>query len=241
MLMCAHCLLSCEDLGLTQCVLRVYAQLMSIPVRTGGRSKDKAATSTSDQQATFIGDKFDPQCLYLALDEASMLTEDMFDILNIRLQHALRTRPFARPGLPFGGLSIIIFGDQFQIPAVGRPLLSACVAGEGSGNLLRLFQRADLVADQRCHDSAHTERLRRFRNLDLTQPIVNRDFMEYLQQRYLTPAAVRDSVAGDDIDWNDATVLVGTNALRHRIKEGGAGAAVALSPLPAGDECAVGR
>ena len=49
----------------------------------------------------------------LVIDEISMVRADVMDMMDHKLRLAKR-----RPGVPFGGVQVIAFGDLFQLPPV---------------------------------------------------------------------------------------------------------------------------
>ena len=52
----------------------------------------------------------------LVIDEVSMMSKKIFEILNLLAKRSRR-----KLGLPFGGLQVILSGDFFQLPPVFRP------------------------------------------------------------------------------------------------------------------------
>lgn len=57
----------------------------------------------------------------LAIDEISMLSGEVFDILDVVLRKVRGERVRALAGEPFGGVQLLCFGDFLQLPPVSRP------------------------------------------------------------------------------------------------------------------------
>jgi ATP-dependent DNA helicase PIF1 len=82
----------------------------------------------------------------LIIDEVSMLSQELFELLDF-LGRELRSRRSA----PFGGIQIICCGDFFQLPPVSKAVTSYCfesslwkeVLGERSFELLEIFRQKD--------------------------------------------------------------------------------------------------
>ena len=192
-------------------------RLLGIPVPKKDTSVTKISSRMSAAVKAQVAARIPVSCCYLGIDEFSMLTEEMFSALNSRLRQALVGRPLAGDELErvpdFGGVSMILFGDQFQIPAVGKSLLSAYVKGEGAGLLLRTFKVYDLDGpnERLKGDPHHAFVLKCLRAIGADK-VVTVDTIRSLQK--LKPECLQA-----DPSWEDAVVLVGTNTLRTRINQ----------------------
>lgn len=60
----------------------------------------------------------------LIIDEVSMMSKKVFEILNLLAKRSRR-----KLGLPFGGLQVIFSGDFFQLPPVFRPAVDEADSG----------------------------------------------------------------------------------------------------------------
>ena len=91
----------------------------------------------------------------LVIDEVSMMSKKVFEILNLLAKRSRR-----KLGLPFGGLQVIFSGDFFQLPPVFRPAVDEADSGmfcfespvwegvfgvEGQIPLVRNFRQTDGV------------------------------------------------------------------------------------------------
>ena len=81
----------------------------------------------------------------MVIDEISMVSKDVFDYVNLRLQQIKGNRK------PFGGMSVLAVGDFYQLPPVGsdKPL---CIADEAVSGLWADFQLVDLTEIMRQRD-----------------------------------------------------------------------------------------
>eukprot|EP00971_Amphidinium_carterae_P143857 2850696-Amphidinium_carterae.1 len=56
----------------------------------------------------------------LVIDEASMVSAEMLETIDSHL------KTFRKSELPFGGISVVLLGDLYQLPPVnGRPIFTA--------------------------------------------------------------------------------------------------------------------
>ena len=89
---------------------RTLHALFRLPVHKG--FKPLSPANLQAVQASLRG------CVYIAVDEKSMISQKQFSWLDQRCRQA---RPDHDE--PFGGLSVLLMGDFFQLPPVlGRPL-----------------------------------------------------------------------------------------------------------------------
>ena len=142
----------------------------------------------------------------LIVDEASMMRADLMDGID----HALRLNK-GRPGKPFGGVQVVLFGDLFQLP----PIVDREMAGIYnslyetpyffSANVFKevRFHHFNLQKIYRQKEQAFKGLLNKIRNRSVTG-----DEMEILNSR-VDPALCETA--------HDCVTLTPTNAAAHAI------------------------
>ena len=155
---------------------RTLHSTLQLPVRTSSY-KDLQGRSLHKLQLT-MKNKF-----YLIIDEMSMLGQRMMAWVDKRLRQAT-----GQLDIPFGGVSVILFGDFAQLPPVGdRPLYSTAstssLAVHGH-TMYRLFTTVVILTQALCKAGSDSDTLA-FRNLllRLRDGAVNHDDWRMLLQR----------------------------------------------------------
>jgi hypothetical protein len=107
----------------------------------------------------------------LLIDELSMIKTTMLVAIETRL------REFFRSDLPFGGLGVVLMGDFFQLPPIGKSLSAAACDEDdtGGGRLFREFSVVPFRSQMRARDDAElTNIIASFRDLKQTRcPVTN--------------------------------------------------------------------
>lgn len=168
----------------------------------------------------------------LVVDEVSLVSPAMLAHISQRLQQIRGNT------IPFGGLSVILMGDCFQIDpvAVKKPLHSACVtptepadvghpAGVGT-DLFRSFIKREFTINHRI-DEADAEHIRCIHTClrsTASAPITT----EFIQKLRILDA---DTVSKDPT-WLDAIFVVTSNPERHAINSRQAVAFARRNGLP---------
>ena len=143
----------------------------------------------------------------LVVDEVSLMEATLLVRLNSRLQAWFDSR------LPFGGLAMMLMGDFYQMPPVGKSLLHAMFdADSEAGRLFRLFETLPFTQQMRAADDllwCHILEYFRTPAVSMT-PVRASGILSVL--RLLTA----DDIAADAL-WLDAVIVTGANVTRFAI------------------------
>ena len=202
--------------------------LFCIPVDAEkGAVKDKCLKELTTVEHTLMSEKFD-QRHCLIIDEISLVGITIKGKINQRCQ---AIAPDDMKHLPFGGMSVVIVGDFYQIPPVGDgslykgvmdryvhktaefktrdPSLPSMIGTD----LFRRFILIELTTQCRAaKDPKHGRILRLLREALVEYPITD-EVLTYLQQHVLC----RDDVAEPRSAWTLAPVITTGNGERFNI------------------------
>jgi hypothetical protein len=138
----------------------------------------------------------------LIIDEISMVDAKKLLFIHSRLCQIFDN------DLPFGGLSVLVCGDFHQLPPVkGESWQKTMLADKDSKpkQLMSLFMFTELTIQQRSEDALHSHCLELCRNSQA-------DIVEILKKGEYQTLSLDDSK-----EWENATVMVTSNAERHSI------------------------
>jgi hypothetical protein len=144
----------------------------------------------------------------LVIDEVSMMDYKLFFKVDQRLRQIMD-----KPDLPFGGISIILLGDFYQLPPVqGSPWYVTTLENANSSHdlekslmitIMKAFLLAELTLQQRSHDEIHSKNLEDCRDTDIS--------CLFIVEKYRT-------LSRNDIDeFANATHIVASNEERAAI------------------------
>jgi hypothetical protein len=160
--------------------------------------------------------------VFLLLDEVSMVNPIMLAHINTRLQQIMD-----KPSVPFGGLSIIAFGDFFQLPptsgqSLHTSMVDKLVSPDADPDITlpstqgtMLFSQFRLleftVSERNRGDPQHAKLVSRLRSVDDMYPFTHGVINQF---RFLSPQDFQE-----DPSWSDASIVVTCNAERMAINE----------------------
>ena len=132
-----------------------------------------------------------------------MINRKLWIEIDGSLRHLLR-----RPEDEFGGLSVILMGDFFQLPAIGGSLI-ACDARSPAAVLFSSFEVTRFTQQMRAHgDAGHIANLAHLSNVHVVSP-VTQQFVRSL------PVLSRSDVEHDP-SWLEARIGVTNNDDAHK-------------------------
>jgi DNA polymerase III delta prime subunit len=194
---------------------RTLHVLFKLPVKTKkGGNKNTHLPPLNDKAVLILRKLFDG-CFVLLIDEMSMADAVTLSHIDSRLRQILDT-----PTVPFGGLTIILMGDFFQLPPVGgKPLFYYAVNPikasdygtplDVGSQLFNNFEMISLSDQYRSEDPIHTALIQKLRNTTLRNPIDD-DVIDSL--KVLTSEDV-----DEDNSWLSAPIVVCSNKERHAL------------------------
>ena len=148
---------------------------------------------------------FGKDARFIVIDEFSMMQARMLSHIDQRLQN------WYGNSLPFGGLTVILMGDPFQLFPVGVSLISAaCDSTSHDGRLFRMFRRINLTKQERSFDEPHSRRLEFLRDPTLSNPVRMSGIVDELQE-----LTANDAIS--DPLWRQACIVVAGNEQRVQI------------------------
>jgi hypothetical protein len=149
--------------------------------------------------------RFAKDLRFLIIDEFSMLPAHLLVNIDDRLRHWTE-----KPLLPFGGVSVILMGDEFQLFPVGMSLITASLdIRNQAGQLFNRFRRLHFHNPERSGDPVLNAALEFFRDTTCKHPVVSSGILNLL-------APLRRSDTADPL-WLDATIVVPGNEQRYAI------------------------
>jgi hypothetical protein len=166
-------------------------------------SRSYAVGDAATRDASIV---FGRDVRFVVIDEFSMMESRMLSHINLKLQEWCGNKR------TFGGVSIILMGDPFQLFPVGSSLIGAsCERDNEAGALFRMFRRIDLMKQERSGDEAHTTRLKYFREpTDVARPVAESGMLGCLK-------TLSENDAAMDPKWKRATIVVAGNEQRVQI------------------------
>lgn len=166
----------------------------------------KGASTTSKGAVMLARDRLQ-NARIIVIDEISMVSASLLVSIDVRL------RDWFNGALAFGGLSVVLMGDFFQLPAIQGSLLNVAPASP-AGLLFGLFQLLEFSDQCRAADDPeHAARLDYFRNPSRSRyPVEASQILHYLP--LLSHADV-----DEDPGWCDAPVVVCENIARHFVNK----------------------
>ncbi|VDC07039.1 unnamed protein product [Peniophora sp. CBMAI 1063] len=172
----------------------------------------KTATTTNSKQTAYWR-----SILYLVIDEMSMLSREMFELVSARVSAAKVSGNPAAADAPFGGVNVIIVGDNFQFPPVGRPKSALYHPATGSNlsdgaaigrRLYEQFETVVILNQQvRVRDGRWLEFLHRLR-----EGAVSRGDIDMLRDLLITKPERLNEM--DTPEWRDAVLVTPRHAVR---------------------------
>jgi hypothetical protein len=165
--------------------------------------KPKPAASLNQRQQRRL--KFIKDLRFLIIDEFSMLQAELLVAVDKKL------REWTGQNIAFGGIAVILMGDEFQLFPVGMSVLSASMDTTNiGGQLFNSFQRISFNVPERSTDAVLNEKLLFFRTPTVNaQPVRDSGILNLL-----TPLRNKDN---SDPMWQDATIVVPGNEQRYAI------------------------
>jgi hypothetical protein len=149
--------------------------------------------------------KFDSENIeVLLIDEVSMLTSELLAQTHHRLQQIRNNEK------NFGGVSIILLGDLFQLEPVGKPVYSTSInSNQPVPDLFHLFSQHELATQHRSIDSFHTKKLETLRKHYMF-PEQRIPMIPFLERIKILQSIDRPKFA-------QATILVASNLERNML------------------------
>ncbi len=191
-------ILCCAPTGIASTLLpkgQTIHSLLKLPIDKKGRTKMSAQTLQAARRR-LAGVRL------LIIDEVSMVDCSLLERTDRMLQQLLEDKS------PFGGLGVILMGDFFQLPCIGRPLFSAS-SSTRAGQLFREFQVFHFTQQMRAaSDQEHANMLESLRQTD--SPSMTAEHLAQLQ--VLSLDAMRS-----DPSWRFAPIVVTNNRERHAL------------------------
>ena len=174
---------------------RTLHSLLHIPVE--GKKKQGKLTAAAFQTTK---NALDQVCL-LIIDEMSMIDGHLFNAIDQRL------RELGVKDQPFGGLGVLLMGDFFQLPCIGKRLYDESLnRHSAAGDLFKCFKVITFTQQMRAmSDPIHS------RMIDTLRDVSSTGFTtEMLQQ---LPVLSKE-VLRKDPSWKFAPIVVTNNSER---------------------------
>ena len=166
-----------------------------------------------DEQLLPLQDMF-RKVVVILIDETSMIDPIMLFCIHSRLKQIKSSEE------PFGGMTVILTGDFFQMtPVKGTALFDAAMEDIPPGQsgkpyahgceLLTLFKMVTFTQQYRSEDENHTKIINRMREINVPNPI-DETFIQSLQ--VMTAQDVQNDAA-----WLTAPIVIYSNRERHSL------------------------
>jgi len=171
------------------------------------------------------------------IDEDSLIPSSFLDLISCRHVEVLQNlfKEYDHSNRPFGGFSVILCGDPFQIGPVGGSMMHKEVISDvcPSPNLKKTKKSNPTKATKRANGLQLFTNFRLFvmkKQIRAKDDVVHSRFIENLRSRnkifpvdkYLIEDHIKDFTTNDmrtDPEWEFPTFVVSTNAERHQINK----------------------
>ena len=164
----------------------------------------------------YLHDRFN-KTTTLIIDEVSMMSADQLDLINILAQ------TFRKNTLPFGGLQVVLTGDFFQLPPIGRNYEIPKLVFEAKCFGRSSFKICYLESQHRQTDKEYLKVLQAMRDRTVTEDIKGMLFARLNKNIVLPFTATRlytHNIDVDNINTQELNLITGNHRIYEMIGKG---------------------